>query len=73
MEAIMNIDIKRTYPWVGEVTSSTGVRICVLFTEKRRGLCIYRSDEYAVDEVVGGWDEHLFCPTSVTLSSLGGA
>ena len=57
------------YPWVGKyVTDFTTV---VLFTAPRCGFCLYSTDqENQHDRYADIWDEHLFVPCSITLSSL---
>ena len=57
------------YPWVGKyVTEYTTV---VLFTEPRCGFCLYSTDQESQhDRYADIWDEHLFVPCSITLSSL---
>ena len=57
------------YPWVGKyVTEYTTV---VLFTEPRCGFCLHSTcPENQHDRYSDNWDEHLFVPCSITLSSL---
>ena len=57
------------YPWVGKhVTEYTTV---VLFTEPRCGFCLHSTyPENQHDRYADTWDEHLFVPCSITLSSL---
>ena len=57
------------YPWVGKyVTDFTTV---VLFTEPRCGFCLYSTDqENQHDRYADIWEESLFVPCSITLSSV---
>ena len=57
------------YPWVGKyVTEYTTV---VLFTEPRCGFCLHSTySENQHDRYAATWDEHLFVPCSITLSSI---
>lgn len=57
------------YPWVGKyVTDNTTV---VLFTEPKCGFCLHSTHPYnEEDRFSNNWDENLFVPCSITLSSL---
>ena len=57
------------YPWVGKyVTEYTTV---VLFTAPDEGFCLYSTyHENRYDRYPVTWDERLFVPCSITLSSL---
>lgn len=57
------------YPWVGKfVTEDTTV---VLFTGYNTGFCLHSTyPENEEDRFSNNWDEHLFVPCSITLSSI---
>ena len=57
------------YPWVGKyVTEYTTV---VLFTEPSCGFCLHSTyPENQHDRYADTWNEHLFVPCSITLSSI---
>lgn len=57
------------YPWVGKfVTEDTTV---VLFTEYNTGFCLHSTyPENEKDRFSNNWEEQLFVPCSITLSSI---
>ena len=57
------------YPWVGKhIKDYTTV---VLFTEPDTGFCLHSTySEHQRDRHSRNWNEHLFVPCSITLSSI---
>ena len=57
------------YPWVGKyVNKYTTV---ILFIEYKRGFCLYSTDPLnQQNKYANTWEESLFVPCSITLSSL---
>ena len=58
------------YPWVGKLV--TEYTIVVLFTEPRCGICLYSTypDNQYDNKYADTWEEQLFVPCSITLSSI---
>ena len=57
------------YPWVGKYV--TDFTIVVLFTEPCCGFCLHSTyPENQHDRYSDNWEESLFVPCSITLSSL---
>ena len=57
------------YPWVGKYV--TEYITVVLFTEPKCGFCLHSTyPENQHDRFSNNWDEHLFVPCSITLSSI---
>ena len=70
MTSTLNTEKTKTYPWIGECTGVAGDIIVVLFIREEYGIDLYREDGQPLDYRVSGWDEYLFHPTSITISSL---